>query len=70
MTGIEIGNIIRERRKFLKITQSALSEITGISHHTLTNIESGKGNPTVEILEKILNTLGMELNIRIRNKRL
>ena len=62
-----IGQVIRERRSFLKIDQRALSELSGVSMHTLSNIESGKGNPTVAVLNKIVNVLGMELLIKVVN---
>lgn len=50
----------------LRIDQRTLSEIAGISVHTLSNIESGRGNPTVAILERVLNALGMELRVKIK----
>lgn len=50
----------------LNIDQRALSEIAGIAVHTLSNIEAGKGNPTVATLERVLNALGMELRIEIK----
>jgi len=62
-----IGRTIRERRSFLKIDQKTLSELSGISMHTLSNIESGKGNPTVVVLNKIVTVLGMDLLIKVVN---
>lgn len=62
----EAGCLIRKRRISLRIDQRTLSEIAGISVHTLSNIEAGKGNPTVAILERVLNALGMELRIKIK----
>lgn len=50
----------------LRINQRALSEIAGISVHTLSNVEAGKGNPTVAVLERVLNALGMELRVQIK----
>ena len=60
------GFLIRKRRMSLRIDQRTLSEIAGISVHTLSNIEAGKSNPTVAILERVLNALGMELRIQIK----
>ena len=50
----------------LHIDQHTLSEISGIAVHTLSNIEAGKGNPTVATLDRVLNALGMQLHIQIR----
>jgi transcriptional regulator with XRE-family HTH domain len=62
----EEGKTIRKRRLSLQIDQRSLSEIAGIAVHTLSNIEAGKGNPTVEVLDRVLNALGMELRIQIK----
>ena len=63
MTKNEIGQIIRERRVFLAITQKDLAEIVGISLRSLVDIENGNGNPTVDQLNKILNALGLIIKI-------
>ena len=60
---IQIGSEIKKRRKLLKITQSDLAEISGISLRSLKEIETGKGNPTIEQLQKILNPLGLIIKI-------
>ena len=66
MKAMEVGLLIRKRRMSLRIDQRTLSEIARISVHTLSNIEAGKSNPTVAILERLLNALGMELRIQIK----
>lgn len=64
----KVGNAIKERRKILKITQRTLAELAGVGINTLTKIERGEGNPTIEVLEKILDTLGLELQIGIKQR--
>ena len=66
MKAMEVGLLIRKRLMSLRIDQRTLSEIARISVHTLSNIEAGKSNPTVAILERLLNALGMELRIKIK----
>ncbi|OVE74044.1 transcriptional regulator [bacterium B17] len=68
MNNADIGLAIKERRCFLGIDQKALGELSGVAVHTISNIESGKGNPTIEVVNKIINVLGMELTIRIENE--
>lgn len=63
---INIGNSIAKRRKFLKLTQPQLAELAGISLRSLKSIESGEGNPTLTQIMKILNILGMKLDIIVR----
>ena len=64
----KVGNAIKERRKILKITQRTLAELASVGINTLTKIERGEGNPPIEVLEKILDTLGLELQIRIKQR--
>ncbi len=68
MNSKKLGKIIRERRKSLEINQQSFSELSEISHHTLSDIESGKGNPTFAVLTKILDILGLEIEIQVKNK--
>jgi transcriptional regulator with XRE-family HTH domain len=51
----------------LKITQRTLAELSDVGINTLTKIEKNEANPTIELLEKILNTLGLEIRITIKN---
>ena len=62
----EFGQIIRERRKYLNITQKDLSEIVGIGLRSLINTENGHGNPTFDQLQKIAEALGLELSIKVK----
>lgn len=50
----------------LGIDQRTLGEIAGVAVHTLSNIEAGKGNPTVATLERVLQAVGMELRIHVK----
>ena len=61
----DFGMAIRKRRQSLKITQSLLADISGVARHTITDIESGKGNPTIEVIRKLLAPLGLKLAIEI-----
>lgn len=66
MTNLEIGAQIKGRRKILRITQPDLAEMAGISINTLYKIERGQANPTVEILNKVADILGMELKLEVK----
>lgn len=66
MNKTEIGYIIQQRRDSLAINQENLSEMTGITTKTIYLIESGKGNPSVDTLNKLLDVLGLEISIDIK----
>jgi len=61
----EIGTTVKVRRKFLKITQEDLAEISGISERTLRDIEKGLTNPELASLMKLCEVLGLELTIDV-----
>jgi len=62
----EIGKKIKERRDTFGITQPDLAEMSGISVNTLYKIETGQANPTVKVLNKIADILGMELVLTVK----
>ena len=57
---------IKERRQMLKVTQETLAEISGVGLRTLKQFESGKGNPTLQTLQKLTDVLGMEIYLQVR----
>ena len=61
-----IGENIRTRRKFLKITQEELADIAGVGVNTLIKLERGEGNATLSVIEKVLDVLGLDLCTTIK----
>lgn len=58
---------IKTRRNNLDVTQEMLAQLSGIGLRTLKQFESGKGNPTLDTLNKIADALGMELTFSVKN---
>ncbi len=58
---------IKTRRDMLNVTQDMLADLSGVGLRTLKQFESGKGNPTLETLNKLGNALGMELTFTIKD---
>ena len=50
----------------LNIDQKTLSRISEVSIHTITDIESGKANPSITVLNRLLSSIGLELSISIK----
>lgn len=63
---MNIGNIIKERRNVLNITQEYLSDMSGVGLRTIVEIENGRGNPSLITLSKIADILGMEVTLQIK----
>jgi y4mF family transcriptional regulator len=62
----QIGQIIKERRKVLKITQPHLAELAEVSKNTLYKLERGQSNPTIDVLVKLTEVLGLEIKIEVK----
>ena len=66
MDAKEIGIIIKERRKHLGVNQQTLADLAGVGLNTLVAIERGEGNPQLSTLLTVLDTLGLQMNIKLR----
>jgi y4mF family transcriptional regulator len=62
----ELGETIKKRRKELSITQPHLAELAKVSTNTLYKLERGQGNPSIEVLNKLAEVLGMELTLSVK----
>ena len=56
-TQIRTGRVIKERRKFLGLTQGQVADIVGIDTSSLSRIERGQQAWTPEVLEGIARAL-------------
>lgn len=64
-----IGESIRIRRKELGITQPHLAELAKVSTNTLYKLERGQGNPSLDVLNKLAEVLGMELRVKVKGEK-
>jgi transcriptional regulator with XRE-family HTH domain len=64
----DLGVAIKDRRRELDITQPHLAELAQISINTLYKLEKGQGNPSLEVINKLAEVLGMELNFQVKKK--
>ncbi len=58
---------LKERREMLQVTQESLADLSSVGLRTLKQFESGKGNPTLQTLQKLAHALGMELTFQIKS---
>lgn len=63
---MKYGDLIKERRAVLGLTQQGLSDYTGLSVRIIKSIEAEKGNPSLNTLEKIADVLGLELVMKVK----
>lgn len=60
----QISNILRKRRLELGVSQADLARLSGLSLHGLSDIETGKGNPTLGSLLKLVEALGLQILLK------
>lgn len=59
-------NTIKERRENLKVNQENLAKLSGVGLRTLKQFESGKGNPTLQTIQKLADVLGLEICLKVK----
>lgn len=69
MTKKELGKKIKDRRKTISMSQSKLADYTGLSVVTLSQIERGKANPSLETLNEIFYFLNLEILVTVKKDR-
>ena len=53
-------------RKSTGLTQKQLSEKTGITQADISNLESGKANPSLRTLQRLASGMGMKVKIEFQ----
>ena len=64
----EIISSLIDARKSCNVTQKQLAEATGIAQSDISKIENGSGNPTIKLLKRLADGLGMNLKIEFTPK--
>ena len=52
----------------LNLELKDLQDYSGVNYVSISDIENGKANPTIKTLEKLLDVLGMQINIEVVTK--
>jgi len=65
-----IGIKAKEMRKQSAQTQKRLSEVTGLPQSTLSEIENGRFTGSLDIMERYLDVLGLQLTVVEKVQRL
>ncbi|MBD2752624.1 helix-turn-helix domain-containing protein [Spirosoma validum] len=64
----QVGELIKQTRKEKGLTQKELGEKIGVSESMINKYESGKQNPTIATLSKIIEALGVRLKISVEKR--
>ena len=63
----ELGLLIKKRRRLLNISQKELADISGVALRKLVDIENANANPTIDTLLKLMDTLGLQFDVRAKS---
>lgn len=67
MNNQQIGKIVQERRDYLNLTQKDVAEMSGITFKSISEIELGRRNPSINTLNRVLDVLGLMLSVQIKS---
>lgn len=62
----DIIESLKKRRITLQVNQETLAMLSGVGLRTVKQFESGKGNPTLETIQKLADVLGLEMQLAIK----
>ena len=65
---MSLGERIRQRRNKLKVTQQELAQALGMTPQHISAIEQGKGAPSLGILPKLAEELGVSVDYLLTGK--
>ncbi len=63
----ELGELIKNRRKALKIDQRTLALLAGVGLNTVVAVERGEGNPKISTILSLLDTMGLQIKITLKD---
>jgi len=59
----ELGEMVRSLRRFSRLTQVEFASRIGVALNSLKEIEQGRGNPTIETMNKIGKPFGLRVSL-------
>ena len=65
---MELGEVLRDRRKATGRTIASVAVDAGLSVPYIANLENGRGNPTLAALDRLATALGAQLEVRIADE--
>ncbi|MDE6549510.1 MAG: helix-turn-helix domain-containing protein [Muribaculaceae bacterium] len=63
----ELGYVIKTRRKALKIDQQTLALLAGVGLNTVVAVERGEGNPKISTILSLLDTMGLQIKVTLKD---
>lgn len=61
---LRLGREIKMERERRKLSQRKLAKLCDVGHQNILKLENGRYNPSLDILNKILKPMGLEVGLR------
>ena len=58
-----VGDAVRKHRELIRLSQDELADRAGLDRTYISGIERGRRNPTVRVLQRISDALGVDLDV-------
>ncbi|MDO4474657.1 MAG: helix-turn-helix transcriptional regulator [Eubacteriales bacterium] len=64
-----VGRIFKQARRELGYTQQEIAETSGVKRPNIARLESGKHSPTVDMLQRVAYSMGMDMEIHLKERK-
>lgn len=64
---VTLARLCRDTRRALGRTQQQLADAIGVTRAHISAIERGVANPTIDVVERLLRALGLEVDLAVRH---
>jgi transcriptional regulator with XRE-family HTH domain len=58
-----VGDAVRQHRELIRLSQDELADRAAMDRTYISGIERGRRNPTVRVLQRIADALGIDLDV-------
>lgn len=65
---MELGSVVRQRRRELGLRQDELADLAGVSTRFVHTLEAGKPSVQMDRVVAVLEVLGLELAVQPRHR--
>ena len=62
----EVAKQLRDVRKSQGMTQESLAELVGTKKSNISRLESGRYNPSLDLLVKVAGGLGKQIQVKVK----
>jgi len=62
----EIGEVVKNRRKIMKLTQKDLASLCGVGTRFISELENGKKTLEIDKVLKVIKNLGLDVCLKER----